>query len=86
MCVEVSFISISNNWIKEISNVLEIYQIKVDRLFDKLYITNFFEEETQDLSLIVSKIQSGHNQNEVALVAKNMEKKGFFERFFQLFS
>ena len=86
MCVEVSFISISNNWIKEISNVLEIYQIKIDRLFDKLYITNFFEEETQDLSLIVSKIQSGHNQNEVALVAKNMEKKGFFERFFQLFS
>ena len=42
--------------------------------------------EHLDLSLIASKMQSGHNQNEFALVPKSLKKKGFFEKFFQLFS
>ena len=86
MCVEVTFISISNTLIKEISNVLEEYQIKIDRLFDKKYIKNLFEEENLDLSLIAFKIQSGHNQNEITLVPKSKKMTGFFEKFFQLFS
>ncbi len=86
MCVEVNFISVPNILIKEISNVLEKYQIKLDRLFEKKYIQNFFEEETLDLSIIAFRIQSGHNQNEIALIAKSTKKRGFFEKFFQLFS
>ena len=42
--------------------------------------------EHLDLSLIAFKIQSGHNRNEIALVPKGEENRGFFERFFQLFS
>ena len=86
ICVEVTFISISNTLIKEISNVLEEYQIKIDRLFEKKHIKNLFEEENLDLSLIAFKIQNGHNQNEIILVPKNTKKIGFFEKFFQLFS
>jgi len=86
MITEVSFISISNILIKEISNVLEKYQIKIDRLFEKKYIKNFFEGEHLELSLIAFKIQSGHNKNEITLVPKSQKKKGFFEKFFQLFS
>jgi len=86
MCVEASFISVPNILIKEIGNVLEKYQIKIDRLFEKNYIKNFFEGESLDLSIIAFKIKSGHNQNEIALVAKNLKKTGFFEKFFQLFS
>ena len=86
MCVEVTFISISNTLIKEISNVLEEYQIKIDRLFEKQYIKNLFEEENLDLSLIAFKIQSGYNQNEINLVPKSQKIRGFFEKFFQLFS
>ena len=86
MCVEVKFISVPNTLIKEISNILEKYQIKVDRLFEKKYIENFFKEETLDLSIIAFKIQSGHNQNEIVLVPKSTKKSGFFEKFFQLFS
>ena len=41
MCVEVKFISIPNILMKEISHVLEKYQIKVDRFFDRNYINNF---------------------------------------------
>ncbi len=86
MIIEVNFISISNILIKEISNVLEKYQIKIDRLFEKKYIKNFFKGEHLDLSLIAFKIQSGHNKNEITLVPKSMKKRGFFEKFFQLFS
>ena len=86
MCIEVDFISISNILIQEISNVLEKYQIKIDRLFEKKYIKNLFEGEHLDLSLIAFKIQSGHNKNEITLVPKSLKKRGFFEKFFQLFS
>ena len=86
ICVEVNFISAPNILIKEISNVLEKYQIKIDRLFEMSYIKNFFEEGSLDLSIIAFKIQSGHNQNEIALVPKTIKKTGFFEKFFQLFS
>ena len=86
MCVEVNFISVSNILIKEISNVLEKYQIKIDRLFEEKYIKNIFEGEHLDLSLIAFKIQCGYNQNEIALVPKTSKKRGFFEKFFQLFS
>ena len=86
ICVEVNFISISNTLIKEISNVLEKYQIKIGRVFEKKYIKSFFKGEHSDLSLIAFKIQNGHNQNEIALVPKSLKKKGFFEKFFQFFS
>ena len=86
ICVEVIFISLPNILIKEISNVLEKYQIKVDRFVEGKYIKNFFKGESIDLSIIAFKIQSGHNHNEIALIPKNMKKGGFFEKFFQLFS
>ena len=86
MCVEVNFISMPNILIKEIGNVLEKYQVKIDRLFEKKYINNFFGDQISDLSIAAYKIQSGLNQNEVALIQKSLKKKGFFEKFFQLFS
>ena len=86
MCIEVDFISISNILIQEISNMLEKYQIKIDRLFEKKYIKNLFEGEDLDLSLIAFKVQSGHNQNEITVVPKSFKKSSFFEKFFQLFS
>ena len=86
MCVEVNFTSIPNTLIKEISNVIEKYQIKIDLFFEKKYISNFFEGENLDLALIAYKIQSGYNKNEINLVAKSSKKRGFFEKFFQLFS
>ena len=64
----------------------EKYQIKIDRLFEKKYIKNLFEGENLDLSLIAHKIQSGYNQNEISLVPKSLKNRGFFEKFFQLFS
>ena len=84
--VEVKFVSAPNILIKEISNVLEKYQIKLDLLFEKKHIKKSFEGETLDLSIIANKIQNGHNQNEIVLVPKSLKKTGIFEKFFQLFS
>ena len=86
MCVEVKFISIPNILIKEISHVLEKYQIKVDRFFDRNYIKNFSALDSLDLSIVASNLKNGQNHNEISLVPKNPKIKGFFEKFFQLFS
>tara|TARA_B100000989_G_C19490598_1_gene449588 strand:+ start:801 stop:1505 length:705 start_codon:yes stop_codon:yes gene_type:complete len=86
ICVEANFISIPSNLMKEISNILKKYQIKIDRLFEKKYIQNFFDEQSLELSICAHKIQIGQNKNEIILVSKSSEKKGFFEKFFQLFS
>ena len=86
MCLEVNFISIPNTLIKEISHVLEKYQIKIDRFFDINYLKKFSELDTLDLSIAAFNLQNGQNQNEINLVPKNPETKGFFEKFFQLFS
>ncbi|MBD1152449.1 hypothetical protein IDH08_03640 [Pelagibacterales bacterium SAG-MED22] len=84
--VEVNFISIPNTLIEEISNVLAKYEIKIERLFEREYINDFFEEDTPDLSVGAFKIYSGQNYNEIGLVQKSKKKIGFFEKFFQLFS
>ena len=86
MCVEANFISVPIILIREISSVLEKYQIKIDRLLDKKYVKNFLKEENLDLSIIAFKAQSGQNNNEIVLVPKSSKNIGFFEKFFQLFS
>ncbi len=86
ICVEVNFISAPNILIKEISNVMEKYQIKINCLFEKKYIKNLFKGELLDESTIAFKVQSGYDQNEISLVPKSGKKMRFFEKFFQLFS
>ena len=86
MCIEVKFISIPNILMKEISHVLEKYQIKVDRFFDRNYINDFSALDSLDLSIVASNLKNGQNHNEIGLVPKNPKIKGFFEKFFQLFS
>ena len=86
MCLEVNFISIPNILIKEISHELEKYQIQIDRFFDRKYLKSFSELDSLDLSIVAFNLQSGLNHNEINLVTKNTKTKGFFEKFFQLFS
>ena len=53
------------------------------------YIKSFFDKESRgplDLFVVANKLNDGLNNNEVQLVSKSKENKGFFEKFFQLFS
>ena len=86
ICVEVNFISLPNILIKELSNVLKKYQIKIDSFLEEKYIKYYFKDEFLELSVVAFKMQSGHNHNEIGLMPKSPKKKGFFEKFFQLFS
>ncbi len=84
--LEIKFISLSQNICDKLSKLLENYQIKIVRFIDQKYIQDFYEGKQFEFPLMINKIKSGENHNEVNLVPKSNKKKGFFEKFFQLFS
>ena len=84
--LEVSFISLSNNITIFFDKLFEKHQIKISKYMSAKYIKSFINKETSELSMMANKLKNGHNQNEVIIVSKNIENKGLFEKFFQLFS
>ena len=84
--LSVRFISISNSLTSVFEKLLEKHQIQVNQYMSGEYIQNFFNKDDDELSMMASKLKDGFNKNEVRLISKNIENKGFFEKFFQLFS
>ena len=84
--LEVNFISIPNNFTFGFDKLLENHQIKIKRYMSGSYIKSFFDEESSELFLMANKLNEGLNKNEVQLISKYKQNKGFFEKFFQLFS
>ena len=87
--LEVNFISIPNNFTFGLDKLLENHQIKIKRYMSGGYIKSFFDKESKEsimLFEIANKLNDGLNKNEVQLISKSKENKGFFEKFFQLFS
>ena len=84
--LEVNFICISNSFTYIFDKLLENHQIKIKQNMSGDYIKSFFGKDSTQLSLMANKLINGLNKNEVQLVSKTIENKGFFERFFQLFS
>ena len=85
-CIEVSFIAIDNKLVFAFDNVLEKYQIKIKQYMCGNYINNFIGDTGDEISIIANKLRNGLNINEITFVPKLKENKGFFEKFFQLFS
>ena len=44
-----------------------------------------FSQNEHDLIKMVVKVKDGYNANEVFLVDKKLQNKGFFEKFFDIF-
>ena len=84
--LEVNFISISNKFTFYYEKLLENHQVKIKRRMSGNYIKSYFGEDSADLSEMANKLINGLNINEVQLVSKSKENRGFFEKFFQLFS
>ena len=84
--LEVNFISIPNNLTFYLDKLLENHQIKIRRYMSGNYIKSYFDKDETDLSMMANKLNNGLNINEVQLVSKSIENRGFFEKFFQLFS
>ena len=86
MFLEVNFISIPNNFTSYFDKLLENHQIKITNYMSGEYIKSYFTEDQTELSVIASKLNNGLNNKEVKIISKNTKNKGFFEKFFQLFS
>jgi len=86
LCLEVNFISIPNALAFHLDKILQNYQIKISQYLNENYIKNYFINDNMELSEMAHKLRNGCNENEVILIPKNIENKGFFEKFFQLFS
>ena len=87
--LEVNFISIPNNFTFNFDKLFENHQINIKRYMSGGYIKSFFDIESKEsieLFVTANKLNEGLNKNEVQLVSKSKENKGFFEKFFQLFS
>ena len=84
--LEVNFITIPNNFTFYFDKLLENYQIMIKSYMSGNYIKSYFGEDEVELSVMANKLNNGLNKNEVKLVSKNDKNRGFFERFFQLFS
>ena len=86
MFLEINFISITNNFTFYFDKLLESHQIKISRYMSYKYIKSYIGKDSNKLSIMAHKLNNGLNKNEVQLVSKNVKNKGFFEKFFQLFS
>ena len=84
--LEIKFISVSNKLSYHLEKVLEKYQIKISKYISGIYVENYFRGKRNEFPVMVYEIINGINENEVKLVPKNTINKGFFEKFFQLFS
>ena len=84
--LEIKFISVSNKLSYQLEKVLEKYQIKISKYISGIYVENYFQGKRNEFPVMVYEIINGINENEVKLVPKSTINKGFFEKFFQLFS
>ena len=84
--LEINFISIANNFTFYFDKLLERHQIKIRSYMSGYYIKSCFDEDSTELSVMANKLNNGLNKNEVQLVKKSEGNRGFFEKFFQLFS
>ena len=87
LSLDLKFICLSNEIIKNLEEILNKYQISLSQIVDADYISEFLNNKNnKNIFLMTKKILSGYNPNEVLLVNKSNKNKGFFEKFFNLFS
>ena len=85
-CVDTTFILFNKDEVLFYKKIFEKFQIFVKKIMSSNYIANFFESNEFNECEMGRKISLGFNPNEVFLIEKIAEKKGFFERFFNFFS
>ncbi len=84
--LDVKFISLSDKLIYKFDKLLEKYQIKIQQFISGKYLKELMRDKDLELSLMAQKMKDGFNPNEIVIIPKIQTNKGFFEKFFQLFS
>ena len=86
LSLDLSFICIPNYILNNFEKILNKFQISVYRTISYQYLHSFFKINTNNLELVVQKILTGFNENEVILMKKKPKNLGFFEKFFNYFN
>ena len=84
--LDIKFICLSKNLIEHYESILKKYHILVNQILNAEYIEQFQDQQNPNIYTTASRIISGYNNNEISLVNKTLKRKGFFEKFFDLFS
>ncbi len=84
--IDVKFICLPDIIIRALEEILKKYQISIQQLVEASYILDLNEPKTDDIFSKTKYIVEGSNINEVKLLEKINKNKGFFEKFFNLFS
>ena len=85
LSIDLSFICLPNNVLKNIKKLLSEYQISVEKVFSHSYLKSFSIDKSKNIYEIAQKVMFGLNENEVSITNKNPKNKGFFEKFFEFF-
>ena len=84
--LEVMFETINNHTQLEIKNFLSKLEIDIGKYFSTNYLEIDTLNDIPDECAAAAKSFYDYDQNEVFLIAKNKEKKSFFEKLFHFFS
>lgn len=86
LSMEITFILMSSFNIIEYQKVFADYQISINKIMSGQYIESYSQlEKVNDLDAAL-KVFLGNNPNEAIILSKKHENRGFFEKFFHLFS
>ena len=84
--LDIKFICLSKNLIEHYESILKKYHVLVSQILNAEYIKQFQDQQNPNIYTTASRLISGYNNNEISLVNKTIKNKGFFEKFFDLFS
>ena len=84
--LDIRFICLPDNIVKNLEDILKKYQIAIQQIVEASYIINSNKQSVEDIFLKTKNILEGSNNNEVKILKKMRKNKGFFEKFFNLFS
>ena len=85
-CLDATFILLNKEDILFYKKIFKRFQISLEKIICAKYIFDYFQTNEFNECEMGMKILSGHNPNEVFLIKKSIEKKEFFERFFNFFN
>jgi len=85
-CLDTTFILLNKEDMFFYKKIFEKFQISVEKVICGKYIFDIFDSNKFNECEMGLKISLGFNPNEIFLIPKNIEKKGFFERFFHFFN
>ena len=84
--LDIRFICLPEKIIQDLKIILKKYQIILNKIVNASYVNQLSLEQNQNMFEMSSKILNGFNQNEILFQDKTNRNKGFFEKFFDIFS